>query len=218
MNIQFSKFKIGLRTVKTALAVGICLLIYYLYGTETGLYSCIAAIVCMRESVDKSWQMGLHRFLGSLIGGILGYLLVTAAQYMPYYQDGLYVIILPLGMIACIWLCTLIDKKNGVIICCVVFISIGLAPHMNQADTLRNVILRMTDTTVGIVVAALVNRFFFPYYKGGAETAGEKIQTLAEEHVNGEPIERERPEAGHGDESVKRADETERAVKKKALR
>lgn len=159
----FSKFKIGMRTIKTAIAVFLCLGIHFLLGMETGLFSCIAAVVCMRESVGKSWQMGLHRFLGTLIGGALGYLLVSAAAYMPHYQDGWYVVILPLGMIVCIWLCTLIDKKNGVIICCVVFISIGLDPAMDKTVTFYNMVLRIVDTTIGIVVAGLVNRYFFPY-------------------------------------------------------
>lgn len=170
------KFKIGLRTIKTAIAVFFCLLIHYVCRTETGLLSCIAAVVCMRETVGKSLQMGLHRFLGTLIGGALGYVLVLFAQNMPHYQDGIYVIIIPLGMIICIWLCTLIDKKNGVIISCVVFISIGLEPSLDKAMTLYNVFLRITDTTVGIIVAGLVNRYFFPYYENVDTAAAAKPQ------------------------------------------
>ena len=166
------RFKIGLRTIKTAIAVFICLLVHYLLGTESGLLSCIAAVVCMKETVGKSWQMGLHRFLGTLIGGGLGYLLVTAAQYMPHYQDGLYVIILPLGMIICISLCTMIDKKFGVVISCVVFISIGLEADLDKASTLYSVFVRVVDTTIGIFVAGLVNRYFFPHYEESAGGCG----------------------------------------------
>lgn len=39
-----SKYSIGLRTIKTALAVFVCLLIHYIFGTETGFYSCIAGL------------------------------------------------------------------------------------------------------------------------------------------------------------------------------
>lgn len=106
--------------------------------------------------------MGLHRFYGTLIGGSLGYILVELVAHVPYYFDGLYVVLLPLGLIICIWLCMMNDKKNGVIICCVVFISIGLDPVMDVGDTVQYVILRIVDTSIGIVIAGLLNRYFFP--------------------------------------------------------
>ena len=156
------KYAIGLRTIKTVLAVFICLLLHFVFKTETGLYSCIAAVVCMRETPGESWQMGLHRFYGTLIGGAMGFLLMELAERLPAYTDWMYVLLIPAGLIGCIWLCLMIDKKNGVIICCVVFISIGLDFTMDAGWTLQLVILRIVDTTVGIVVAGLLNRYFFP--------------------------------------------------------
>lgn len=163
MNQDQNPFKIGMRTMKTALAVFICLLIHFVLGSELGLYSCIAAVVCMKETAGQSWQTGLHRFLGTLVGGMMGFLLVTLAQRLPGYEKGLYVLLIPLGLIICIWLCMVIDKKNGVIICCVVFTGIGLDPSVGKFAVLLNVILRMLDTTVGIVVAGLVNRWVLPF-------------------------------------------------------
>ncbi|MFV0516749.1 MAG: FUSC family protein [Aminipila sp.] len=161
--VGFSKYKIGLRNIKTALAVFLCLLVHFIVGPQMGLYACFAAVVCMRETVGKSWQIGWHRFLGTLIGGILGFILITIAQRTPYYDKGLYLIMIPIGLILCIWLCTLIDKKNGVVICCVVFIGIGLEPEFDKISTLYHVIIRVIDTTIGIVVAGLVNKYVCPY-------------------------------------------------------
>lgn len=157
---------IGLRTIKTGLAVSLCLLVH-LVSPEMGLYGCFAAVVCMRETAVQSWQIGLHRFLGTLIGGVLGYALISLAVHMPFYQKGLYVVMIPASMIIGIWLCTLIDKKNGVVICCVVLIGIGLEPQPDKFATFFNVLIRMIDTTIGIVVAGLVNKYVAPYHEGG---------------------------------------------------
>jgi len=65
-------------------------------------------------------------------------------------------------MILCIIACVRLNKKDAVIICCVVFLVIALDPALNSEKSLAYAIQRIFDTTIGIVIATLVNRFFFP--------------------------------------------------------
>lgn len=157
------QFKIGLRTIKTAVAVFLCLLIQFVSPMETALFAAIAAVVCMRETAEKSLSMGVHRFLGTLIGGAFGFLLINLIPLMQYYYDWLYIILVPVAMILCISVCVWTNKKDAVIICCVVFLSIALDPGLNTEDALTYVILRIIDTTIGVSIATLLNHFFFPY-------------------------------------------------------
>ena len=57
--------KIGMRIVKSALAVFICFCIYLLRGTGMPFYSAIAAILCMQQDVKTSWKVGLNRAIGT---------------------------------------------------------------------------------------------------------------------------------------------------------
>ena len=70
----------GMRTIKTAVAVMISLVIFLpmeALSTAEGtnfidqlgpFYACIAAIVCMQSSVGATWKQGVSRLLGTLIG------------------------------------------------------------------------------------------------------------------------------------------------------
>lgn len=172
------EYKIGLRTIKTALAVFLCLVIKLVTPMETALFAAIAAVVCMRETPEQSLEMGVHRFLGTLIGGVLGFLLLTAVPFIPYYAEGLYILIVPLVMIVGISVCVLTKRKEAVIICCVTLLAITLDTTLNTDSTILYVGMRILDTTVGVVIATLLNRFFFPYDAEGAkEEQPEEIGT-----------------------------------------
>ena len=75
---------VGMRTVKTAVAVMLSYLVFVpfglLYREELGgvlgqigpMYACIACVVCMQSSLGQTMQQGISRFIGVAVGGILG--------------------------------------------------------------------------------------------------------------------------------------------------
>lgn len=125
-------------------------------------YAAIAAIVCMRETTEKSVSISVQRFIGTLIGGIIGFIVINTSQYIPYYNEGMYIVILPLCTTLGISICALLKKQNAVVICCVVFLGITLDPTLNIDNTLWYIILRVFYTTIGIIITTLLNRYFFP--------------------------------------------------------
>lgn len=175
------EYKIGLRTIKTALAVFLCLVINLITPMETALFAAIAAVVCMRETPEQSLEMGIQRFLGTLIGGFLGFLLLTAVPYIPYYEEGLYILILPLAMIVAISVCVLTNRKDAVIICCVTLLAITLDTSLNTDSTILYVGMRILDTSIGVVIATLLNRFFFPYDAEAVKEEQEQEEAVGEE-------------------------------------
>ena len=54
------------------------------------------------------------------------------------------------------------NKQSSVVIGCIVLVSIIAMPEKNVDGTLFYVINRVIDTSIGIVVAMFVNRFFLP--------------------------------------------------------
>ncbi|MCR6545718.1 FUSC family protein [Dehalobacterium formicoaceticum] len=162
---HLSKFRIGLRTTKSAVAVFFCLLMQFIFSVDpTHIYNAaIAAIVCMRENTEESFLFGVQRFIGTIIGGVMGLILISINIYIPYYEDGLYLILVPLFVMFCISICAFLNKKNAVIICCVVFLGIVLDTTLNRNNTLWYIIHRVFYTTIGIVIATLLNQYFFPH-------------------------------------------------------
>lgn len=169
---RLEKYKIGLRTVKTAIAVLICLVVQLIVPSLSALNASIAAIVCMRETPGKSWETGVNRFIGTLIGGAFGFIWVSLARFIPYYSQWTYILLVPLGMILCISVCVWLKKFDAVIICCVVFLIITLDHEVASGQPLIYVGMRIIDTTIGIFFATLINKFFFPYKEKATGLSG----------------------------------------------
>jgi len=169
---SFNRYRIGLRTVKTSLAVMVSLLIPHLFGVDTmeGFYAGIAAVVVMRETAQESVQIGMGRFIGTLIGGALGLVVVRLQSLIPCYSDGLYILIVPLGVMLAIYGVVILRRDNAVIIGAVVFMGIALDPGLMPEDGLAYVVSRIIFTTLGVVVATLINQYVFPYQKNEEKT------------------------------------------------
>ncbi len=64
----------GKLIIKAALSVFICCLIYEFFDIGTGVpfYSGIAAIICLQPEIKSTFQIGMNRTVGTLIGGFTG--------------------------------------------------------------------------------------------------------------------------------------------------
>lgn len=150
-----SPLHIGMRTLKTTLAVLLCLIIYHFSGHFGSFLACVSAIICMQDCIDKSIQSGLHRIAGTAIGAALGmaflYLLRLIAN--PY----LVIALTAFGVLGVIFFCNLLKIENAIIIACTVFFVI--VQQHGEGSPLVYSIYRLLDTTLGIIIAILINRF-----------------------------------------------------------
>lgn len=148
--------KLGLRNIKTALAVVICILLFQLFSTENPFYACISAVICMHDTVEHSFTAAKDRLLGTFLGGIIGIVFIFIISFFGNINHP-NAFIVGFGIIVCIYLCTLISKPASVAICCVVFINIMVSHTGDQSY--HYAIMRAVTTSVGVIVAILVNRY-----------------------------------------------------------
>ena len=64
-----SKFKLGMRTFKTGIAVFLVLMIFGFFGWKGLQIGALTAVFSLREDFDKSVHFGTSRILGNSIGG-----------------------------------------------------------------------------------------------------------------------------------------------------
>ena len=86
-----SKFHIGQRNVKTALAATLCAFLYFLVDRNP-TFACIGAIFGVGSDMDNSKLNGGNRFFGTVIGGLLG--MVLFRLYICFYPEGTYSMLL----------------------------------------------------------------------------------------------------------------------------
>lgn len=141
--------KIGARNLKTAISVFICIIICDILKQPYPFYACIAAVICTQNSVENSFITGKNRVIGTIVGGIVGYLLSVLFGNTPA--------ICALGIVLVIYICNLLDKKGSVVISCIVLIAIMV--NLKDVTAFEYAVLRVIDTIIGIIVSILVNKY-----------------------------------------------------------
>lgn len=156
------KYKLGLRALKTAIAVFLCLLIAIIFNRSDMFFASIAAVICMQQTYDQTYSIGIHRLIGTTIGGAIGLGALLIMKYSPY-KEYLDIILAPLCILVVIYICNVVEYKNSVVIGCIVTLSVILQHATLNAytNTFLYVINRVIDTCIGIIIAMLVNKFLF---------------------------------------------------------
>lgn len=158
---------IGMRTVKTAVAVTISYLIFasvgLIYRDDLGgilgklgpLYTCITCVVCMQSSLGQSVRHGISRFLGVAIGSALG---VVALAFDQTVLSHPLITALTLGvtLTIAIWLCMLIDRPAACSMACVLPCII-LINEMVGIERYYYAAARIIETVLGVAVAVGIN-------------------------------------------------------------
>lgn len=155
--------KIGMRIIKSSIAVFICLSLYPLLGHHgVPFYAAIAAILCMQPDVSNSYRVALNRTVGTLIGGVYGIVvLILLRTFMPPSLEILRYLVLSLSMIPLMYLTVVLKKNTATYITCVVFLSITVS-HSDELLPYAFGISRIVETLIGIFVSLLVNNFHIP--------------------------------------------------------
>lgn len=148
--------KIGMRNIKTTISVFICLLLFEFINRENSFFACIAAVICMQNTVVDSVEKGIARVIGTIIGGFVGALVLFIVN--TFFNDNILIFIIPLGIMILIQICVTINMKQSVVICCVVYLSVMITKNHDNGYLLYT-INRVLDTSIGILIALLVNKY-----------------------------------------------------------
>lgn len=146
------RFKIGMRTTKTAVAVLICMLAMMFFPVENAFYACIAAVICMQQTMEHTIQIGLNRMKGTIVGALLG---IGALMLQQCITIELTVAFAPIGVILVLYLCNVMKMPASCSIGCVVYLSILLVQR-DMPPYLFGIV-RALETFAGILIAMLVN-------------------------------------------------------------
>ena len=162
-------YRLGLRALKSAISVSLCLFIAIIFNRQLPLLASIAAIICIQPTDDETYKVGLHRLVGTSVGGAIGLIVLLLMKFLPYRQYLQYInlILAPVCILAVIYICNVINHKSSVVIGCIVVLSV-LVEWSDSAygNTFMYVINRVLDTSIGVIVAIVVNKFFFKkHYK-----------------------------------------------------
>ena len=157
--------RIGMRTVKTAIAAALCALIYY-FLERSPAFACIGAIFGMGSDLTDSKRHGGNRLFGTIIGGLLGMALFRI--YLIFHPEGghslLLVPLMFVGTMLLIVLCQIFwvgGVQPGGVVLCIILFNTPVESYVSYA------LNRILDAGVGVAAALAVNSLFpggFTFY------------------------------------------------------
>jgi len=139
--------KIGMRNIKTAISVFLCIIILRAFHNTYPFYACIAAVITMQSAVQDSFTTGKNRMIGTIIGAIWG-LIFALISPSNIFLTGI-------GIVFVIYSLNLLNRKKSISIACIVFIAI--MTNLKDATPLIYSLSRVAETFLGIFVSVLVN-------------------------------------------------------------
>ena len=158
----FNLPRIGLRTIKTAIGIFLCLLLI----PNEPFFACITVVFCLQDTVSNSIDMAINRIIGTILGGALGLLFLYFFRFLTTFIDNLYLskliiyLIIALGIVVVIYLCNFFKRPGSINVSCIVFLAITTTyAYSTPFDYAIN---RIFETILGIIIAILVNKFINP--------------------------------------------------------
>ena len=131
MGLKFEpkKFRFGMRTLKTGIAVFLVLGLFSALGWEGLQIGCLTAVFSLRENFDRSIQFGKSRIFANTVGGLLSLLFYFVNMWFHH--------------------------SSGVIggVAALLIITLSIPPD----NTFTYVIARVFETFCGVFIAILVN-------------------------------------------------------------
>lgn len=177
--------KVGMRIIKTVIAVVLTLEISKLLNINSPILAGIAAIMTMETSVSESFKTGKYRMYGTMLGGIIA-LIIT--QVLP-----INFITTAIGLFVILYISKVLKWKDAVRMAMIVFLVIII--DYEDGYRFSYALNRTLDTFVGVIVGTAINYFIRP------PKIEIKIDTLIE-NITNEVIENIR-ETVWGDEKPK---------------
>lgn len=148
-------YHIGLRTVKTGLAVILALLLDSLRPTPIPIFAAIGAIVVMSRTLSDAITAATTQLAGITCGALAGCLFTLLFPNDRYIAIGL-------GLILLIPICQPLRIGFAVPLTCIVFVSVCLYDPA-RGTPVAYAINRFLDTSIGLATGFVINAVLKPY-------------------------------------------------------
>lgn len=152
--MQLGSFRLGMRTLKTGLAVMLVTALFVVLHRGNPMIAALAAVFALRADFETTIEFGKSRIIGNAIGGmfaIVYYLLFTVFHHNEWSM----VILLPVLLMVLISLNDGINNNKGLIGSVAAFLMIALTIPADA--TYVYALQRVLDTFIGTIAAILMN-------------------------------------------------------------
>ncbi|WP_078552960.1 aromatic acid exporter family protein [Bacillus alkalicellulosilyticus] len=156
-------FRIGYRTIKTAVGAGIAIGLAQVLNLDFYASAAILAILCISVTRKKSLELSWERFLACIVGLAMGALFFEVIGYNPIALAILLLLFIPLAV--------KLKTKEGIVTSSVIILHLYTLETVSVAIILNELLLII----IGIGVALLMN-LYMPSVEKDLHTYQEQIE------------------------------------------
>lgn len=151
---QRSRFHIGLRTVKTAIAVILSMIVVDFFGTTSSklIFAMLGALAAVQPTFRESLESCITQIIGVFTGALAGGLLV-AMHIPPLVAAGI-------GIVLVITLYNGFRIRYSAGLACIIVVSICID---GETQPFTYAVTRVWDTAIGLGIGMAINTLIFPY-------------------------------------------------------
>lgn len=154
MQIKDVNFHVGPRTIKTAAAVVLSMIIVELYGATASklTFAMLGAMAAVQPTFKDSVESCLTQIIGVLFGAVAGVLLLL----LPVH----YLVATGIGLVLVITIYNALRIRFSPSLSCFMVVMICTTPGV---EPMTYAFGRIWDTAIGLSVGMLINTMIFPY-------------------------------------------------------
>lgn len=141
----------GMRTIKTALVVALCLILSKALDLKYPYYAAVASIICTQNTVHGSFNIAKNRAIGTIIGSLLGILFVYVFSYNPWSSG--------IGVLILLYFLKITRLEDSYRVACIVYLATFIPGH---GHAIAYGFHRTIATIIGIAIALFVNLLLSP--------------------------------------------------------
>jgi uncharacterized membrane protein YgaE (UPF0421/DUF939 family) len=149
-----SNHRMGLRIIKTGIAVTICVAVTFFCKLNQPFFAVIATVMSMGKSIDASFKSGKNKFIGVMIGASIGF----AFNSLATANAGL----CGVGIILTLYLCQFFKLKGAATLSCFVFAGMMFMYNLGASEPVSFALSTTADSMIGIAIALVVNLVVMP--------------------------------------------------------
>lgn len=151
---KLTNFRIGLRTIKTAAAVIVAMVIVYFYGTTDSrlIFAMLGAMAAVQPCFKESLESCLTQIIGVIIGALIGIVLIA----LPIHS----LAACGIGIIVVITLYNSFRIRYSPSLACLIVVILCITPDIEPLEYAAG---RIWDTAIGLAVGMVINTAIFPY-------------------------------------------------------
>ena len=184
MKINYKRIHIGRRTLKSAIAVILALMVVSMYGTTSESSRMVFAMLGAMAAMENTFKQSVDACKAQVIGMFLGALVAAGLSFIPIHS----MLTVGLGIVAIIVIYNVLGIYYSPNLPCLVVVMSCMNAEVYPFEYALG---RLWDTAIGLTIGMVINVLVLPYdnslkIRQTVEYLEEEVITFLEEMFDGE--------------------------------